>query len=134
MAKNKMDPEPSKDPGGPFVHRPDPPRDLNAAEATEWREIVASMPAAYSAGSHYPRLAQLCRTTVASRHTSQLIEACNKQKKPNIQEYVRLLNVQLKESAMIIRLSRSMRLTHQGIYRADSKKQRPVFPPPWHGI
>jgi len=44
MAKNKMDPEPSKDPNELFVHRPDPPRDLNADEATEWREMVASMP------------------------------------------------------------------------------------------
>jgi len=39
----------------------------------------------------------------------------------------------LKESDMILRLMRSMRLTHQAVYRADSPKLRPVStrPPPW---
>jgi len=110
--------------------RPDAPRHLEPSEATEWREMVASMPPAYFAGSHYPRLAQLCRVTVATRHTHQLIEACRKQKKTDIMEYCRLLNVQLKESAMIMRLMRSMRLTHQTVYRADSAKQRPALGPP----
>ena len=114
MAKNKMDPN------GPFVHRPDPPRDLNAAEATEWREMVASMPPAYFAGAHYPRLAQFCRHTVEARHISQLIAACRKPKKTDINEYVKLLTMELKESDMILRLMRSMRLTHQAVYRADS--------------
>jgi len=127
MAKNKMDPN------GPFVHRPDPPRDLNAAEATEWREMVASMPPAYFAGAHYPRLAQFCRHTVEARHISQLIAACRKPKKTDINEYVKLLTMELKESDMILRLMRSMRLTHQAVYRADSPKLRPVStrPPPW---
>jgi len=102
MAKNKMDPN------GPFVHRPDPPRDLNAAEATEWREMVASMPPAYFAGAHYPRLAQLCRHTVEARHISQLIAACRKPKKTDIKEYCRLLDMELKETAEIIRLSRAL--------------------------
>src|ERR1700682_5068301 len=130
MAKNKMDPN------GPFVHRPDPPRDLNAAEATEWRRLVASMPPAYFAGSHYPRLAQLCRHIVEARRISQLIAACRKQKKTDINEYCRLLNMELKQSDMIMRLMQQMRLSHQAIYRADSTKQRPRgvprnVPMPW---
>jgi hypothetical protein len=110
---------------GLVTPRPDPPHDLGAAESIEWCAIVASMPANYFAGSHYPMLAQLCRVTVASRHTHQLIAACRKQKKPNINEYLKLLNMQLKESGMIMRLMRSMRLTHQSTLRAESVKTRP---------
>jgi hypothetical protein len=96
---NKMDPN------EPFVHRPDPPTDLNPDEATEWREMVKSMPPAYFVGSHHERLAQLCRVTVASNQTSKSIVAC---RKTDNQEYVRLLNVQLKETDKIIRLSRAL--------------------------
>jgi DNA-binding phage protein len=39
--------------------------------------------------------------------------------------------MQAVESTNIIRLARSMRLTHQTIYRADSTKHRPVLPAPW---
>jgi hypothetical protein len=125
MAKNKMDPNEL------FVHRPDPPPDLNAAEATEWREMVASMPPAYFAGSHYPRLAQLCRHTVTANHVSMLLAQCLKQKKFDLREYVTLLNAQLEESEMIIRLLRAMRLTHQSQLRAGSAKLRPRTLGPW---
>ena len=111
---------------GLVTPRPDPPRDLNGEEAIEWCKIVASMPPNYFAGSHYPLLAQLCRHTVVSRQIAQLIAVCRKQKNTNIHEYAKLLGFQLKQSSIIMHLSRSMRLTHQSIYRADSTKQRPV--------
>jgi hypothetical protein len=110
---------------GLVVPRPDPPKDLNGAEALEWIQVVASMPPTYFAGSHYSLLAQLCRVTVTSRHTSQLIATFLKQKKTDIKQYCRLLGVQRQETASIIRLMQSMRLTHQATYRADSAKTRP---------
>jgi hypothetical protein len=118
---------------GPYAatpaNRPDPPRDLGAAEASEWREIVGSMPAGHFA--HYPLqilLAQLCRHIVESRFIDRLLGDSRK-KKPD-REHAMLLRARSEESAMILRLSRSMRLTHQSLHRADSTKQRPVLSPP----
>jgi hypothetical protein len=122
--------------GATPANRPDPPRDLDAAEAVEWREIVASMPAAYFARPpHYPLmilLTLLCRHIVAARFIDRLIADCRKKNKLD-REHAMLLRTQSEESAMIMRLQRAMRLTHQTVYRADSPKLRPVStrPPPW---
>jgi len=107
------------------VPRPDPPRDLNAAEAIEWLAIAAAMPPTYFAGSHYPLLAQLCRHTVVARQISKSIAVCCNKKKLDVREYARLLNLQRNETSMIVRLSEQMRLTHRSVYRADSAKIRP---------
>jgi hypothetical protein len=106
-----------------ILNRPDAPYDLTDVEADEWRAIVASMPPEHFARIHYPMLAQLCRHVVASRRVSQLIEHCCKQKKFDRAEYASLSNMQASESAAIIRLCRSMRLTQQSIYRANATGQ-----------
>jgi hypothetical protein len=112
------------------ARRPDPPRDLDAAEATEWREIVASLPADYFA--HYPLqivLGLWCRHTVAARQVSKLLADCRNKNKLD-REHKMLLKAQQEESAMILKLQRALRLTHQTVYRADSAKQRPALGPP----
>jgi hypothetical protein len=95
------------------IQRPDAPYDLTDEESDEWRAIVASMPADHFARTHYPMLTQLCRHTVASRRVAQLVQQCIKQKKFNRIEYASLLAMHAAESAAIIRLCRSMRLTQQ---------------------
>jgi hypothetical protein len=99
------------------------------------------MPPAYFARSHYPLLAQLCRHIVASNRVAMLIKQCREQKKVDLAQLESLLAMQRAETNAIIRLSRSMRLTHQSLHRADSTKQRPVLSPsalwdqtkrPWH--
>ncbi len=118
------------------IQRPDAPYTLTDAEADEWRAIVNSMPADYFARSHYPVLSQLCRHIAASNRVAQLIEQCCAKKRGktfNIDEF-NLLNVmQNRESGVIYRLARSMRLTHQALYRAESTKPRPVgmMKAPW---
>jgi hypothetical protein len=114
------------------ANRPDPPRDLDAAEAVEWREIVASMPAAHFARPHYPLLillTLLCRHIVEARFIDRLLADCRKTKKLD-REHAMLLRAQSEESAIILKLQRAMRLTHQTVYRADSAKQRPALGPP----
>ena len=111
----------------PANRRPDPPRELDAAEAVEWREIVATMPAGHFA--HYPSLillTLLCRHIVAARYIDRLIADSRKKNKPD-REHAMLLRAQSEESAMILKLQRAMRLTHQTVYRADSAKQRPAL-------
>src|SRR6266566_1650206 len=102
------------------IQRPDAPYTLTDAEADEWRSLVASMPPEHFARIHYPMLTQLCRHKVQSDRIGQLIEAVCKQKKVNQAEYDHLLGMQARETSSIIRLMRSMRLTHQSLYRADS--------------
>jgi hypothetical protein len=112
------------------VKRPDPPRHLDAAEATEWREIVGSMWPGSFPRRLYVTLELLCRHTVTANHVSMLLAQCLKQKKFDFREYVTLLNAQLEGSEMIIRLLRAMRLTHLTVYRAGSAKERPALGPP----
>jgi len=111
------------------VHRPDAPYDLSDAAADQWRAIVSSMPAEHFAPSHYPMLTQLCRHKVESNRVAQLIELCCSKRKGktfDVNEYNLLLTMQGRESAAINRLMRSMRLTHQALYRGESAKVRPV--------
>ena len=115
-------------PHGAVANRPDPPKDLNAAEAVEWLAIVASMPPEHFAGRPSQiLLSLLCRHVVEARFIDRLIADGRKKNKPD-REYEML---QLKESVMIMRLCRSMRLTHQSLYRAESAKLRPVAGPLW---
>jgi hypothetical protein len=122
------------------IERPDAPYNLTDAEADEWRAIVASMPPEHFSRVHYPMLTQLCRHKVQSDRVAQLVETvCKKNPKGpaskgfDMTEYDHLLGMQARESAAIIRLMRSMRLTQQSLYRADSAKPRPVsmIKAPW---
>lgn len=104
-----------------IINRPDAPYDLTDEEADEWRAVVASMPADHFARSHYPILAQYCRHVIASRRIAQLVERCCKNsKKFDREELKELLKMQATESLAIMRLARSMRLTHQAIYKANA--------------
>jgi hypothetical protein len=110
--------------------RPDPPHSIGAAEATEWREIVATMPAGHFA--HYPSqilLSLLCRHTVGAKFLDRLV-ADSRNKNKADREHAMLLRAQSETSTVILRLQRAMRLTHQSLYRADSAKQRPALGPP----
>jgi len=112
------------------INRPDAPYDLSDAAADQWRMIVASMPADHFAPSHYTMLTQLCRHKVESNRVNQLIEACcakRKGKTFDVNEYNVLLKMQNRETASINQLMRSMRLTHQSLYRGESAKMRPVM-------
>ncbi|SRR6266550_249896 len=103
-----------------ILSRPDAPYDLTDEEADEWRAITASMPGDYFARTHYAPLTQLCRHIVVARRIAQLVDRCVKNKKFDRFEFKDLLKMQAIESAAIMRLCRTMRLTHQTIYRANA--------------
>ena len=114
------------------IQRPDAPYDLTDAAADVWKAIVESMPADHFAPSHYPILSQYCRHKVESNRISQLIEQLCKTPEGskrvfNLTEYNLLTTMQGRESTALNRLARSMRLTHQALYRADSPKSRPLL-------
>lgn len=123
-------------PNGVIGERPDAPYDLGDLEADEWRAIVAAMPSGYFARTHYPMLTQLCRHIVASRRIDQLIATCCRKKKFDREEYASLLKIQSRESVMIVRLQRSMRLTQSSVmHRTATKQLRPesqLIDAPWN--
>ena len=116
--------------------RPDPPRSIGAAEATEWREIVATMPAGHFA--HYPSqilLELLCRHTVEARFLDRLV-ADSRNKNKVDREHAMLLRAQSQTSTVMLQLQRAMRLTHLQNIRSDSARLRPGRSPspvyrPW---
>ena len=121
-------------PNGVVVSRPDAPYTLTDLEADQWRSIVSAMPADYFAATHFPLLSQLCRHIVAANCIGALLAVQYKSKKIDQPQFTSLLSMQAAESSSINRLMRSMRLTHQALYRADSTKPRPatMLEAPWH--
>jgi hypothetical protein len=113
--------------------RPPPPYNLTDAESRIWEMIVASMPADHFSPGNHAVLAQLCRHIASSDRFAMLIEQYAKQKKFNPEAFTALSRQQIAESTIINRLSRSMRLTQQALYRGESAKLRPVITshPPW---
>jgi hypothetical protein len=96
-----------------IIQRPDAPYDLTDEQAEEWRAIVGVMDAGHFMRGNYPLLAQLCRHIVNARRLAQLIEQCAKEKEFDRKEFGILLQLEATESAAIMRLSRSMRLTQR---------------------
>ena len=105
-----------------IIPRPEAPDDLTDEQSEEWHAIVNTMPADHFMRGNFPLLSQLCRHIVASRRIAQLIEQAANEKVLDLKELCTLLQLQAAESATIIRLSRSMRLTQQSIMRAETTR------------
>jgi len=105
-----------------FIQRPDAPYDLTDEQAEEWRAIVSTMDPGHFMRGNYPLLAQLCRHIVNARRLAQLIEQCAKEKDFDRKEFGILLQLEATESAAIVRLSRSMRLTQQAVKRLETTR------------
>ena len=101
--------------------RPDAPYDLTDDEADEWRAQVSSMPADHYSRGNYPLLTSYCRQIVAERTVARIIAEYTdpKNKKFNFREYAELLAQQRAQSAAIMRLARSMRLTQQSVTKSE---------------
>jgi hypothetical protein len=103
-----------------IIQRPDAPYDLTDEQAEEWRAIVGVMDAGHFMRGNYPLLAQLCRHIVNARRLAQL--KCAKEKEFDRKEFGILLQLEATESAAIMRLSRSMRLTQQAVKRLETTR------------
>src|SRR5689334_20876669 len=107
---------------------PAPPAELTEEGAKEWRAIVFTMAAGYFARSHYPMLIQLCRHIEASNRIAGFIEMAK------ADELGKLLALQARESASIIKLCRQMRLSHQAVVHSTNKNDttpKRELPAPW---
>lgn len=121
---------------GPIkIDRLEPPYSLTDQEVSVWRMVTGAVSADHFAASHIPLLTQLCRHCVSSDRISMLIEQLCKQRKLATAELQSLLATQSAESSAIVRIMRSLRLTPQSLYRAETAKLRPLLTsprPPWH--
>jgi hypothetical protein len=113
--------------------RPDPPRSLEPAEATQWREIVASLPADFFANySLQILLERLCVHAAEANHISKLIATCSKKNKSD-REYVQLVKMHLQEVDLIMRLSKALGFFRPSMFN-QGQSQRPGPSPvfrPW---
>jgi hypothetical protein len=105
-----------------IIQRPDAPYELGDEAADEWRAIVNTMPADHFMRGNYPMLVQLCRHIVSARRVAKLTEQVVREKTLDRKELGGLLQLQATESASIMRLSRSMRLSQQAIKRSETTK------------
>jgi hypothetical protein len=109
-----------------IIQRPDAPYDLTDEQAEEWRAIVGTMDLGHFMRGNYPLLAQLCRHIVNARRIAQLIEQCVKEEEFDRKEYGILLQLEATESAAIMRLSCSMRLTQQQAVKRSETTKHPT--------
>jgi hypothetical protein len=108
------------------IPRAEPPEELSADEAIEWRAYTNRMPADYFGREHYPLLVQLCRHIVSCRHLDHLIGECT-----DAGQYIKLLSARANETRTINMLLRSMRMTHQANVRQELSATPIVERKPW---
>lgn len=107
------------------IPRPEPPFDLDDREAAIWQQIVNSMPATHFIPANYPLLAQLCRHITEARRAAHMIKMYRKSKVYSNRTYGELLRQQRNETLAIVRLSTSMRLSHQSTVNQHKRIHHP---------
>lgn len=114
------------------IVRPEPPRDLPAEAAAEWRQIVDSLPADWFSGAQTPLLAQYCRHVAAARRVAQLIKKeLADAGGPYLSTLDKLLRMQERESRAISSLATRMRLTQQSTFSHRKRKPHQSQSKPW---
>ena len=103
--------------------RPEPPDELTAEQAEEWRVIVGRMPADWFTRETYPLLVDLCRHIVRARVIAGKIDDFDPEwlvTDAGAKTYDRLCAMGERETRMMASLATKMRLTQQSRYNAQS--------------
>jgi phage terminase small subunit len=115
--------------------RPRPPSDLSPEQATEWKEVIARLPAGWISRENEAILTQYCRHIVAARRIAQLITHAEGGKEFTIAGYDRLLKMQERESRACASLAVKLRLAPSTRLRAETAARmiahNPNGPKPW---
>ena len=112
------------------IVRPMAPPEFTEAQQAVWREIVDSQPADWFTPASLPLLAQYCRHTCHAGELGQQLRDLH----PDQQKVrAKLLTLQKQESAAMIALARSLRLSQQSVkdhygHKIEALAQRK----PWH--
>ncbi len=111
---------------------PEPPEDLTAEQAKEWRKIIESLGADWFPRETWPVLAQLCRHIVRAREFAQLIETVKAAEELDLKLFRDLSRSEEEQSRAIASLSTKLRITQQATVDKRTSKP-PQFEPPWAG-
>lgn len=111
--------------------RPEPPEELTDDQATEWRSIVARMPADWFPRETHPLLAQYCRCAVSARRLGGVRDRLEKAKKFDIDMYERVAKLIGRETQQLASLATKMRLSQHATYDKKKSKGAAAVPPPW---
>lgn len=107
--------------------RPPPPAGLTEGQATTWRVIVDSEPAAWFTPSTLPLLRQYCIHVSRARRIANLLNAMEQAEQVDLDEYAKLLRAEDLQTSALARLATKMRLSQQSTY--DRQKAKPAKTP-----
>jgi hypothetical protein len=103
-----------------------PPRQLTSEEAGIWRGIVEGHPPDWFAAGAIAVLVQLCRHIANSNRLAELMVVAANADDPDRLLLQTLLQEQRHESAIIARLSTTLRLTPHSLLNHDGNKKHVV--------
>lgn len=105
------------------LERPDAPYDLDEEATVEWYRISNSMPSDHFIPANYHMLSLLCEHIVEARRLSSLIKSyCKRRDRADVHIYLDMLKQKAVEDQMVLKFSRSCRITHQSTFKAKVVK------------
>ena len=124
---------------GGLARRPEPPKDLNEAQAKVWRETASSEPISFfNTASLQSMLADYCRHTVTAAAVSTQIDKFNSeslQDEENAKIFDRLTKIRDRETKAAADKATKLRLTNQSRYTpkaaGTASKAGGEKPKPW---
>lgn len=106
--------------------RPQPPDELNAAQAEIWRNVVDRLPAGWFPRETFDVLAGYCRHAATVRFLSSLVDACEAKGTAGLNtdaalaDYSKALAMRERESRAMIAAARSLRISKSSQTRAEA--------------
>jgi Phage terminase, small subunit len=104
------------------LQRPEPPEDLTAAQAEEWRAVVGRMPLGWFTRETHQVLATYCRHAVNARQLAALLAAFDPswvEDDEGLKRYDKLLAMAEREGKAVVMTATRLRLTPQSRYAPD---------------
>lgn len=103
--------------------RPEPPEELSAEQGEVWRSVAATKPADWFQPDTFPLLAAYCRHVASARVLAAAIDGFDPAwlgDADGLDRYKDLLAMRERETRAMTALARSMRLTQQSRYKAET--------------
>lgn len=105
------------------IRRPEPPDELTAEQAEEWRAVVSRLPADWFPRETHGMLASYCRHIVTGRRVAQIVAQIEASEQFDINAYDQALKMQERESRAISSLATRMRISQQATVRHEKARK-----------
>jgi hypothetical protein len=107
------------------------PHDLSDEEVEVWSSVVNTFSADWFTPATAPLLAQYCRHAVHARRIAELLDKSMCDPDMPIDAYKALLDLQLKQSAMLATLATKMRISQQATTNHRGNTIKTASKKPW---